>query len=55
MIGHSLGRMCGVCVVPVQALVVEARPPPCATWNFQINNYWMESLDYRYSVVHFNK
>lgn len=27
----------------------------CETWNFQINNIWMESLDYRYHQIHTNK
>ena len=41
---------------PDEALVVHVpRIPPCETWNFQLNNYWMESLEYRYFDVHVNK
>ena len=29
--------------------------PECQTWNFQLDNYWMESLDYRYHRVTVNK
>ncbi|MFC7516857.1 DUF1214 domain-containing protein [Herbaspirillum sp. GCM10030257] len=39
-----------------EALVIEVeRVPECRFWNLQINNYWMESLDYRYHRIHLNK
>jgi hypothetical protein len=31
------------------------RIPECAFWNFQLSNFWMESLDYRYARIHTNK
>ncbi len=38
-----------------EALVVFLpRIPDCRFWNLQINNWWMESLDYRYHRIHHN-
>ena len=35
-------------------LVRPERIPDCESWNFQISNYWMESLDYRYYPITYN-
>lgn len=37
-----------------QALRITSSLPDCEGWNFQINNIWMESLDYRYHNIHTN-
>lgn len=43
-------------LAPDEALVVHApKIPNCKTWNFQLSNYWMESLDYRYYKISVNK
>jgi hypothetical protein len=37
-----------------QALRITTHIPDCEGWNFQINNIWMESLDYRHHTIHTN-
>ena len=42
-------------VHPGQALVVHlGEVPPCVTWNFQLCNVWLESLDYTSARIHLN-
>lgn len=37
-----------------EALIIKLTLPVCDFWNFQLGNYWLESLDYRYYPVHTN-
>ncbi len=38
-----------------EAWVIEVTPPDCYYWNFQLDNWWMESLDYRFCQISVNK
>jgi Protein of unknown function (DUF1214) len=38
-----------------EALVLETPVPDCDVWNFQLSNYWMESLDFLHYPVCVNK
>lgn len=43
-------------LAPDEVFVIDAPViPECQTWNFQLDNWWMESLDYRYHQIHVNK
>jgi hypothetical protein len=42
-------------LAPGQALVVDTDVVDCPYWNFQLDNWWMESLDYRHHPVTINK
>lgn len=54
---RSLGRLLHFCyfqIAPDEALVIRVTPPECAYWNFELGNYWMNSVDYRYRLSSLN-
>lgn len=36
---------------PGEAWVIETEVPDCPYWNFQLNNWWMESLDHTHRIT----
>jgi hypothetical protein len=43
-------------LAPDEALLIKIEGmPDCQTWNFQLSNYWMESLEHRFFEVCVNK
>jgi hypothetical protein len=43
-------------LAPDEALLVHIKDlPECATWNLQLSNYWMESLEFRFFQISVNK
>lgn len=58
---HTLGAApggvpmhCYFEVQPDEALVIRFTPPVAYYWNFELNNYWMASVDYRYHLSSIN-
>jgi hypothetical protein len=39
---------------PGEAWILEVMPPKCRMWNFQLDNWWMESLDHVHQKVWVN-
>jgi hypothetical protein len=42
-------------LAPDEALLIDSEVPDCAYWNFQMANYWLESLDCLHRPVAVNK
>ena len=49
VVNHCMWR-----VEPDEVLLIEVQPAECRFWNFELNNYWMNSTDYRYHVSSIN-
>ena len=50
----GLPQHCYFMVQPDEALLIEFTPPDCFYWNFELNTYWMTSIDYRYHLSSIN-
>ena len=44
---HNHYQLCYVKLEPGQALELELDPPPCRYWSVHLNNWWLESPEYR--------
>ena len=44
---HNHYQLCAVQLEPGQALQLELTPPPCRYWSVHLNNYWLESPEFR--------
>ncbi len=47
-------RQCRWRIQPDEVLLIEVVPPRAFWWNFELNNYWMNSVDYRYHLSSLN-
>jgi len=41
---------CHWMIQPDEALLIQFTPPKAYFWNIELNNFWMETLDYRYQL-----
>lgn len=44
---HNHYQLCYVKLEPGQALELELTPPPCRYWSVHLNNWWLESPEFR--------
>lgn len=44
---HNHYQLCYVRLAPGEALELELDPPPCRYWSVHLNNWWLESPEYR--------
>ena len=54
---RAVGRWLNICfweIEPDEALLVEFTPPDVFMWLFELDNFWMNSVDYRYHFSSLN-
>jgi hypothetical protein len=44
---HNHYQLCYVSLEPGEALQLELNPPPCRYWSVHLNNWWLESPEFR--------